>query len=255
MECVALAFRPRYERIVAAMQELSSTSSGSDTPALLARLHAFCFAAGEAAARHVRAVRTTQKGEMRMLPEARWIPFTAEEFTDATRSSFRWCARLDPGKISSPTVTDAYEEGRGRLVVKLAGVVPIQKVAGLDVDKGELQRYLGSIAFCPSILLNHPWLDCAAVAPLTLRIQDRRDLTGATVDLDISEQGAPLMCRADRPRMVGKRAITTPWSGSYGEFREWEGLRVATRLEVRWHLPEGPFTYYHSEISSFSLQG
>jgi hypothetical protein len=44
-----------------------------------------------------------------MSPEARWIPYTAEQVTDSTRSSFRWEARLDPGKITSPTVTDAYE--------------------------------------------------------------------------------------------------------------------------------------------------
>jgi hypothetical protein len=44
----------------------------------------------------------------------------------------------------------------------------------------------------------------------------------------------------------------TPWSGSCTEFREWEGLRVATRLEVLWHLLEGPFTYFPSEITSFT---
>jgi hypothetical protein len=32
-----------------------------------------------------------------MSPEARWIPFTAEEFTDTTGSNFRWDACLDPG--------------------------------------------------------------------------------------------------------------------------------------------------------------
>lgn len=234
------------------MQELISKSSSTESQALLARLCAFCFPGGDCAARLVRSVRTMQKGEIRMSPKARWVPFTAEEFTDATRSNFRWDARLDPGKISSPTVTDAYEEGHGRLVVKVAGVVTIQKVAGLDADKGELQRYLSSIAFCPPILINHASLDCAAVGSVTLRVHDRKDSTGATVDLDVSEEGQPLRCRAVRPRIVGKQAIMTPWSGSCTEFREWEGLRVATRLEVLWHLPEGPFTYFRSEITSFT---
>jgi hypothetical protein len=217
-----------------------------------ARLRSFLFPAGEDTARFIRAVRTAEKGEMRMSPEARWIPFTAEEFIDATRSNFRWQARLDPGKLTSPAVTDAYEEGHGRLVVKVAGVVPMQKISGPDADKGELQRYLASIVFCPSMLLNHSSLECAPIAPLTLRLRDRNDPTGATIDLDISEEGQPLACRASRPRQVGKQTVLTPWSGLCSEFCEWEGLRVARRLEVRWHLPEGEFTYFRGELTSLT---
>lgn len=161
---------------------IDNESQTSHTLRLLGRLRSFCFPGGEDAARRVQAVRSAEKGEIRMSPEARWIPFTAEQFSDATRSSFPWEARLNPGKIASPVVTDAYEEGHGRLVVKLGGVLPVKKVAGPDADKGELQRYLSSITFCPPILLNHPSLDWTVDGALTLRVRDRDDRTGATVD-------------------------------------------------------------------------
>jgi len=150
-------------------------------------------------------------------------------------------------------VTDAYEEGHGRLAVKLGGVIPVQKVRGPEVDRGELQRYLASIALCPSMVLNHVALDWTAAGPRSLRVRDRTDPTGATVDLEISEDGCPLACRAVRPRMIGKQATLTPWSGTCAEFKEWEGLRAATRLEVSWNPPEGPFTYYRSEVVSFEV--
>lgn len=219
----------------------------------LADLFSFCLPGGEEAARLIRAVRTTQKGEMRMSPEARWIPFTADEFIDATRSSFRWEARLDPGKIGSPTVIDCYEEGHGRLVVKLGGIVPVKKITGPDADRGEIQRYLSSVAFCPAMLVNHPTLDWTAVGPISLKVRDRQDANGATVDLGLSEDGRPIGVRAVRPRQVGKQAILTPWSGTASEFREYEGLRVATHKEVAWELPEGPFTYFRGEIVSFAV--
>jgi len=233
-------------------QEQPKQTEAANAETLLARLRTFCLPGGEDAARRVRAVRTTEIGEMRMSPAARWIPFTAEETIDATRSSFRWEARLDPGKLGSPVVTDAYEEGHGRLVVKLAGILPVKKITGPDADRGELQRYLSSIVFCPPMLLNHSSLDWTAVGPLTLRLRDRDDPTGATVDLDISENGRPLACRAVRPRIVGKQAILTDWSGICSEFREYDGLRIATKLEVAWQLPEGAFTYFQEEITSFS---
>jgi hypothetical protein len=167
--------------------------------------------------------------------------------------SIRWEARLDPSKFGSPTVIDAYEEGRGYLAVKVGGI-PLKRESGLDADRGELQRYLSSIMLCPAILLNHPSLEWTTVGALTLRVRDRIDPTGATVDLVISEEGSPMMCRAERPRLVGKKAILTPWSGSGGGFREWQGMRMATRGEAAWHLPERLFTYYRAEIKSLRAQ-
>jgi len=167
---------------------------------------------------------------------------------DTERYLLRFAAAT---KVIPPAVTGAYEEGQGRLVVKVAGV-PVQKMVGLDADKDELQRYLSSIAFCLSILLKHSSLDVTAIGPLTLRVRDLEEPTGASVDLFISEEGQPLSCCAERPRKIGKQSVITPWSASCGGFRDWEGLRVATRLEVCWHLPEGQFTYYRSEITSFT---
>lgn len=230
------------------LQTLSST----EFP-LLSRLRSFCFPGGEESARRIRVVRTTQQGEMRMSPHARWIPFTAEEFIDATRSRFRWEARLDPGKIGSPTVVDAYEQGHGRLAVKLGGILPVRKVAGPDADRGEIQRYLSAIAYCPPILLNHLTLEWTSIGQRTFRLGDSQDATGATVDLELSDDDSPRAVRALRPRMVGKHAVLTPWTGTASNFREYEGLRVATHLEVEWELPEGSFSYFQEEITSFEI--
>lgn len=219
---------------------------------LLARLRRFCFPGGAEAARSVTAIRISEQGEMRMSPEARWIPFTAEEIIDARRSSFRWQARLSSRRLTPITVTDAYENGHGYLTVKAAGLIPLKKITGADADKGELQRYLASIAFCPPILLNHAALNCTKAGPLTLRVRDQGASAEAMVDLELAEDGRPLACRAERPRLVGKQSVLTPWMGKYLEFQEWEGLRVAARLEVSWQLPEDLFTYFRSQLTSFT---
>ena len=229
---------------------MSLVRDAIESGTLLVRLRAFCFPSGEERARLIRAVKTKESGQMRMAPGARWIPFTADQLIDSTRSSFRWVARLDPDKIASATVTDSFEEDRGRLVVRAGGVIPLKKITGRDVDTGELQRYLASVVFCPPILLNHSTLEYEAVGPCTLRIRDRRGPAGASVDLDISEEGCPLVCRADRPRLVGKQVVMTPWSATCGEFHVREGLRLPNRVEVAWHLPEGAFPYFRSEIVS-----
>ena len=188
-----------------------------------------------------------------MSPEAHWIPFTAKTVIDSTSSSFRWDARIQSGGITSIVITDAYEQGHGRLVVKAAGLIPLKKMVGSDFDRGELQRYLASLLLCPAMLLHHPSLEWSEVDSNTLRLRDRNDQTGASVDFEISEDGCPTVCRADRPRAIGKHTVLTPWTGTAKRFREWEGLRVADQLEVAWHFPNGPFVYFHGEVSSFEV--
>lgn len=222
------------------------------TSGIYSLLLAFCFPEGENPARLIKAVRATQEGEMRMSPEARWIPFTAEETIDATRSSFHWEARLDPRKLGSPTVIDAYEGGHGRLAVKLGGILPVKKVTGTDADQGEIQRYLASVFLCPAILLNHSTLEFVFISPFTLRLRDRQDPTASTVDVDISREGAPLACHAIRPRIVGKEVFSTPWTGTAKDFREYSGLRIAREVEAAWELKEGTFTYFRERITSFA---
>jgi hypothetical protein len=220
---------------------------------LLARVRAFCFPGGEPAARPVRGVREKQRGEMRSGPGARWIPFTAEEVIEATRSSFRWEARYSSGLNSAFTVTDAYEEGHGRLALKLGGLLPVKSMRGPEFDKGEIQRYLGAIAMCPAAILNHGSLEWSVAGPACLRVWDREDPTGATVDLEIGEDGRILGCRAERPRLLGKETVPTPWSAQCLEFRVWDGLRIVSRLEVSWDPPEGSFTYFRVELTEVEV--
>jgi hypothetical protein len=225
-----------------------------DAQTLLVRLREFLMPGGLESVRSIRNVRFAERGEMRSAPEAPWIPFSAEETIDTTRSGFCWQARLRSSRIQTVVVTDAYEEGHGRLVAKLGGLIPVANFHGPEYDKGEIQRYLASALQCPPILFNHKTLEFTAVGPATLRLRDRMDPTDAAVDLDIAENGSPAGGRAERPRAVGKRTILTPWSAKCGDFLDREGLRIPSWTEAIWHFPEGPFTYYKSEITSYALQ-
>lgn len=219
---------------------------------LVERLKAYCFPAGEDSASSVRGIKTTQRGEIRMSSGARWTAFTADEFVDATSSAFCWEARIGNGLLTSVHVTDAYENGRGRLVLK-KGPIQLKKMLGPDVDKGELQRYLGYISYCPAMLLNNRSLELTAVSPSTLRVRHRQDQTDAWVDCDIDKHGRPTLIHCIRPMAVGNRAILTPWSASGNETQEWEGMRMMRRLEATWNPPEGSFSYIRIELMSVTV--
>jgi hypothetical protein len=152
----------------------------------------------------------------------------------------------------SVQVTDAYENGHGRLTVR-KGPLKLHELTGPEVDKGELQRYLAYLSYCPPMLVNHASLDIAAVDSRTLRVRDASDTTGAFVDVEIGDNGQILMSSTVRPMTVGTRSVMTPWAATSTDFRDVEGLRVPWHLEASWNPPDGAFTYIIIEITSFAV--
>jgi hypothetical protein len=53
--------------------------------------------------------------------------------------------------------------------------------------------------------------------------------------------------------MAGKAVVETAWSGSFGEYRLFDRMRVPTVAEVSWNLPEGPFTYWRGRVTDFRV--
>jgi len=130
-----------------------------ETAALLARLRGFLLPDGDEAARDLPTVRIFEKGEMRTSAEARWMSFTAELTFQTQFSAFRWEART-----SGVVITDAYEDGHGIAMSRLAGLLTLKKASrGPALDRGEVQRYLGSLCFAQqrwSIMLHWSGPQC-----------------------------------------------------------------------------------------------
>lgn len=155
-------------------------------------------------------------------------------------------------RLKAANVTDAYEDGHGRLVVR-KGPLQLKRLVGPDVDKGELQRYLAYVSYCPPILLNNASLEFSATDAGNLHLRDRTDATGASVDIEVEENGRPAVARTVRPMIAGKRIQWVPWSASSNDFEELDGLCIPKSLEASWDLPDGGFTYIRIEVLTYEV--
>jgi len=216
-----------------------------ETATLLARLRSFLLPEGDAAARALQKMRVYEKGEMRATEEARWMSFTSEQTLETRFSGFRWDART-----SGVVITDAYVDGHGLAMSRLAGLLTLKKASrGHELDRGEMQRYLASLLFCPALLVNNASLEWTSVGESMLHVRDLADPTGATVDFKVGDDGKPGSCHTIRPRLVGNKAVDTNWVGKGSDFRLWNGMRVAHHLEVWWEVQDAPFCYYRSVVT------
>jgi hypothetical protein len=101
------------------------------TPALLERLRGFAMPDGPVRAR---GTWLRQVGEMRFAPDSASLPFEAEETLEAIGVNFRWTARVRMSRFVRANVVDGFKEGRGFLIARWLGIVPLTRLRGTAVE-------------------------------------------------------------------------------------------------------------------------
>jgi hypothetical protein len=198
----------------------------------------------------VKQVRVTQTGEMFKRPGARAMRFTATERFAVDRVAFLWEARFAIAPLVSLRVLDGYAHGRGTLKVRALGL-PVQTQAGRDVDLGEAYRYLAELPWVPQAIAENTELQWRDVDERTVEVSTALGQERATVRIEFDEAGDIVRCFAEaRPRDAGGASIGTRWGGELSDYRLLGGIRMPTRGEVAWELPEGRFVYWRGEITS-----
>ena len=222
-------------------------SARVDLPPLVARYVERSEPAGQRAG-----VRFTQVGEMQLKPGT-WRPFEAEQTMALDRVEFSWQARFPLAPLVALSVLDRYRAGEGSLEVRLFGL-PLKRLRGEAVGRGEAMRYLAELPWAPWAMARNPELEWREVDSRTVEVATGAGGSRVAVLLQFDDAGDVVAASAEnRPRAVGKRSIETRWAGDFGGYQLLGDVRVPTRAEVRWDLPEGPFVYFRGRITRLDL--
>jgi len=218
---------------------------------LLARIERFSMPAGPV---RCRGSWLRQQGEMRFAPDRPWLPFEAEEWFLGSGIDFRWRAKVRVAPLLAASVVDTFQGGRGRLTARILGVFPVARSRGETTDNAEALRGLAEAPWRPFVFRAAPPLSWEESAPDRLLATFDEGGIRVAVEFHVDADGRVLGGTApSRPRLVGKSVVETPWSGSFAEYRTFDGLRVPTLAEVSWHLPEGAFTYWRGRVTEFRV--
>lgn len=198
-----------------------------------------------------RVVRLEQAGEMFLKPGARPRAFTATEELAVDRVEFAWRARFPMVGPISMRVIDSYDGTDGRLEVRVIGI-PIQRKRGPELARGEALRYLAEIPWVPQAILANPHLTWRAVDDRTVEVATSTHDEQIALQLVFNHAGDIAQTIAQRPRLEAGSTPTT-WIGEYAEYKQFDRVRLPSRGEVRWELPDGPFVYWRGKITALDL--
>lgn len=191
----------------------------------------------------------SQTGSMRISLKSRlWLPFTARQTMSVRSCAFAWNARFRP--LGYMTVTDALEDGIGRLDVTALGMIPVaSSKSSAALTRGELIRYLAELPLAPDAMLHNrdlAWreIDASTIA-VTAGSGDNN--CEVIVGLGTDQRIISAFC-ADRAASATPPFAPMPWRGAFSDYRQENGRWIPSAAQVGWVIDGKEDIYWKGMI-------
>jgi hypothetical protein len=247
------SFRAQFERDVAAglARPLeAAVVTEVDLAPLPEPVQRYLRAAGVVGQPRVRNYRLRFRGRIRSGPDARWMPFEAEQqsFADQPTRLFFMHARMFALPVE---VFHRRINGEATMQVRIAGAIPMVDARGDVMDRSEAVTLFNDMCLLAPATLLDPAIVWEPVDARTVRAQltDGRQTISAT--LLFGDDGLLTnFISDDRSRLSpdGRCFTRLRFSTPVRDHRTFGVARLATHGDARWMLPEGEFTYGEFEL-------
>lgn len=197
---------------------------------------------------NVQRVWLSQESVMRMSPEKeKWNSATSEQVFNADDPSFIWQVKMKMGPFNIISGRDVFENGKGKMNIRLLGLIPVVNESGPKIDEGSIQRFLGEIAWFPQAALK-PYIRWEQIDAHSARAVIESHGTRGEGTFFFNSEGNFVKFTAMRYRGNDADAERTEWVIEANEHSVFSGIRVPSRLEATWKLEEGDWTWLKMEI-------
>jgi hypothetical protein len=205
--------------------------------------------AGVVGRERVSIVRLEQRGEFRMGPDQRWMPFIAVQHYTTNPPGFIWSVSMEMFPLVSITGWDRYQDGQGSIEMRLLSLIPVASKRGDGLNQGAMLRYLNELMWFPTAALS-PEITWEAIDDGSARATFTDAGTSVSADFVFDAEGQITTMTADR--FNDARGKLLPWSTPITGYGEFAGFRVPTAGSGVWHYESGDFPYIRLEITKIA---
>lgn len=198
----------------------------------------------------IQTVHLKQKGEMKTKPDGSWMMVETEQYITVKPPGFIWIADVKAAPFLHLSGRDKYQNGRGHMLIKLLSLFPVVDAKGKEIDQGALLRYLGEIVWHPSSALSD-YITWAEIDSITAKATMSYGGTTASGIFKFDENGDFISFEAERYYYRKEGSTLERWLITLEDinaYKEFEGVRIPTKLAVTWKFETGDFTWYRLEV-------
>ncbi|XUX00892.1 MAG: DUF6544 family protein [Dehalogenimonas sp.] len=235
--------RVEIERVNSGAQPVNQTFDTSAISHLPAPVQRYLTKSIKKGTSYIRRLHLKQTGQMRF--NQRWIKIEADQYYSVSPPAFTWVAKMKLGP-AWVAARDRYSNGKGNMLISILSTFPLFDVRGPEMDHASLLRYLSELPWLPTAFLE---------GNITWKAIDDQT-AGATIsDSGITASGIfrfnsedEIVAFISSGRFRNDTGKMTPWSGTWSNYREFNGFRIPTEGNAVWNAPEGDFEYIRLKV-------
>ena len=190
----------------------------------------------------IKKVRLNHNGFFKTSPQSDWVKIQGKQYFKTEVPEFEWIGRTKLFKA-----TDSFMNGKGRLKVKLLGVIPIVNAKGSEIDQAELLRWLGESVLFPTNLLPGNGISWHPLDMDHARLNYRfRDLDiSYTVTFNYNGEISKIEALRYREKEKLER-----WVGKTSDYMDFNGYMVPSHIEASWFIGKEEFRYVDFRVKT-----
>lgn len=194
-------------------------------------------------------VHLTQKGEMRIKPEGKWMPFEAEQYFNTVNPAFLWSSRVTAFPIIYLDGRDKLLDGKGEMKIKLESLLNIVNEKGNHkIDSGSKIRFLGELCWFP-FAAREPYIEWITLNNSSVKAVFHHAALPVEGLFEFSPDGSLRSFEAQRYYGGEKESQKHTWRIDVLESATFDGMTVPSKCKVTWKLPEGDFHWLTLEVT------
>lgn len=200
----------------------------------------------------IRVGKVIQRAEMKLKPEQEnWYPATAIQYSTIDVPAFIWVVDVKINEVLKFQGRDKFEKGKGEMLIKLNALINVVNEKGKKLDEGSLQRYLGEMAWFPSLALS-PYITWKEVNDTTATaIMDYQGTRGSGT-FYFNADGDFIKFSALRYKGNKANDKKYAWVLLVQEHKSFAGIRIPSKMTATWKLENEDWTWLRLEIEDMS---
>ncbi len=197
--------------------------------------------------RQIKEVELTHNGFFKSSLKSDWVKIKGKQYFKTETPEFEWT-----GETSMFKASDRYMDGKGRLRVKLFGLIPIVNARGPEVDQAELLRWLGESVWFPTNLIPGDQLSWSPINSSSAKLNYSHKDQKLWYIINFDEKGYIVRLETERYLEKGK---PEKWIGKVSDYKDFHGFIVPSHIEAFWELEEeGDFQYVDFYVQSIKYE-
>ena len=149
-----------------------------------------------------------------------------------------------------------FDRNHATMRVRLSGLFDVVNTDGKELTRTETVTILNDIAFFAPSRLADASLDWTEIDDTHAKVDYTLGANTISAELVFNELGELVdFISGDRGMLEEDGSLRiTRWSTPMGKYRNFDDWRLASEGSAIWHLPDGPFTYGHLQLTRYTAR-